>query len=196
MIRKLSLSIFALALTAGAVALAQSFAPNMPIIGGGSYCASTVNNSCVATVPAGPAITGNETIPVDTNLASGGQPQSAKISLPSLGAGVTVVSTNLTGETVTVAETTRQLILTPAGTIAALTVNLPAASAIMVNGQRIGICGTQIVTTLTMGAGTGNTFGTTAPTAMLVPVVTGGASCFEFIYIKTSAAVGVWHRTQ
>jgi hypothetical protein len=31
---------------------------------------------------------------------------------------------------------------------------------------------------------------------MLVPVVTGAASCFEFVNVKSAAAVGVWHRTQ
>lgn len=188
------LAIFAL----GAVgAIAQQW-PNIPVLGGPSYCGSTTNNVCVQTVPAGPAMTGLETVPADTNNATTGSasPQTVKVPITSMGAGVTVVTTPVTGDTITVASTTRQLIVTPAGTIAALTVNLPAASASMVTGQRIGICGTQIVSTLTSGAGTGNTFSTTAPTAMLVPVVTGAASCFEYVYVKTSATVGIWHRTQ
>ncbi len=177
-------------------ALAQSW-PNLPIIGGASYCSSTVNSACTNTVPAGPAITGNETIPADTNFNSGASGvQTGKIKITSLGAGTTVVSVPVTGDTLTVTAQERQRIVNPAGTIANLTINLPAASSSMVNGQRIGICGTQIVTTLSMGAGTGNTFSTTAPTAMLVPVVTGAASCFGFIYEKTSATVGVWHRFQ
>jgi hypothetical protein len=177
------------------LAMAQTFAPNFPQIDGPSYCASTNNNVCTLTVPAGPALTGNETLPVDTNIGASGV-QSAKIDIQSLGGGKLIVTTPVTGDTITVDAQTRQLIVTPAGTIAALTINLPAASSTMLNGQRIGICGTQIVTTLTSGAGTGNTFSTTAPTAMLVPVVTGAASCFGYIYSKTSATVGIWHRTQ
>lgn len=48
-----------------------------PKVAGASYCASTGNNGvCTQTVPAGPtAMTGNETIPMDTNLASGRNPQ-------------------------------------------------------------------------------------------------------------------------
>lgn len=193
MLKKL---IIALALIAfPTIAIAQQW-PSLPQVDGPSYCASTVNAVCVQTVPAGPALTGNETIPADTNLSGGGQPQTVKIDIQSLGGGKLVVSVPVTGDTVTVDAQTRQVIVNPAGTIANLTINLPAASSTMLNGQRVGICGTQIVTTLTSGAGTGNTFSTTAPTAMLVPVVTGAASCFEYIYQKTSATVGVWHRTQ
>lgn len=177
------------------LALAQTFAPDMPIIGGDTYCFTLVNNVCTRTIQAGPAMTGNETVPTDTNIGSSGI-QSGKLPIVELGAGKTVLSVPVTTNTITVDAQTRQLLVNPAGTIAALTINLPAASSTMVTGQRIGICGSQIVTTLTMGAGTGNTFNTTAPTAMLVPVVTGAASCFEFIYVKTSATVGVWFRTQ
>ena len=193
--KKILLSIFAILCIGAVGAIAQNWG-GLPIVGGGSYCFSTVNAVCQQTVPAGPAITGNETIPLDTNLANGAQPQSGKISLPALGAGTLVVSVPVTTDTLTITSQERQRIVNPAGTIAALTINLPAASASMTNGQRIGICGSQIVTTLTMGAGTGNTFNTTAPTAMLVPVVTGAASCFEFIYGKTSNTVGIWYRTQ
>lgn len=196
MLKKLALASFAIALTAGSVALAQLW-PAFPIVDGASYCAATNNNVCTQTVPAGPTMTGNETIPADTNLTGGGQPQTVKVPVTTMGAGKVVVSVPLTGATINIDAQTRQLIVNPAGTIAALTVNLPAASATTpYTGQRIGICGTQIVTTLTSGAGTGNTFSTTAPTAMLVPVVTGAASCFEYVYSKTSATAGVWHRTQ
>src|SRR4051812_28265205 len=96
-----------------AALLAQSW-PNLPIIGAPSYSCGSVNAVSNCTVPAGPAITGNETVPVDTNLSNGAQPQTAKISLPALGAGVTVVSVPVTTDTLTVASTTRQLIVNPA----------------------------------------------------------------------------------
>lgn len=197
MLKKLLLTIALAALAAlPSLAMAQNFG-SYPQIDGPSFCNSTVNGTCVQTVPAGPALTGNETFPVDTNLPNGGMPQSAKIDIQSLGGGKLVVAVPLTGDTITVDAQTRQLIVNPAGTIAALTTNFPAASSTMLNGQRIGICGTQIVTALTVGAGTGNTFGSTVTSqAMLVPVVTGAASCMEWIYSKTSATAGVWFRTQ
>ena len=163
-----------------------------------TQCLSLGNNAvCNQYRSAGPtAMTGNETVPADTNLASGANPQTIRIPVMGLGAGALSVQAPLTATTITLDAVTRQLIVNPAGTIAALTVNLPAASATMINGQRLGICGTQVVTALTLGGGTGNTFNPTQPTAMLVPVVTGAASCFEFIYSKTSATAGVWFRTQ
>lgn len=194
MLKKLLLALSVIALPS--LAMAQTFAPDMPIIGGTSYCFSTVNGVCTRTIPAGPAVTGNETVPVDTNIGNSGV-QSGKMGIRELGAGKLVVSVPLTGATVTVDAQTRQLIVNPAGTIAALTVNFPAAATTMYDSQRIGVCGTQIVTALTVGAGTGNTFGSTVTSqAMLVPVVTGAASCMEWIYNKTSDTAGVWYRTQ
>src|SRR4051812_3892672 len=131
----------------GIAAYAQTFAPNMPIIGGSSYFQSTVNATCVSTVPAGPAVTGAETIPADTNAASGQQPQAGKMSILTLGGGVLTYNVPVNGDTITLTNVTRQLIVEPAGTIAGLTVVLPAATTLL-NGQRLGICGTQIVTTL------------------------------------------------
>lgn len=198
MLKKLGLTIFALLAVAG-IATAQQWSgfPTLNIPAD-TTCLRYGNNSvCNAYAPAGPtAITGNETLPVDTNNTTPGSTQTVKFPVTAVGGGKLVVTTPVTGDTITVDALTRQLIVTPAGTIAALTINLPAASATRVDGARIGICGTQIVTTLTSGAGTGNTFSTTAPTAMLVPVVTGAASCFEYIYSKTSATAGVYHRVQ
>lgn len=172
-------------------ALAQTFAPNMPIIGGSSYCQSTVNAVCVSTIPAGPVMTGTETIPVDTNYSSGAGPQSAKVALPSIGAGTFDYSVNATGETITAAYTTRQIITNPAGTIAALTLVTPASTN-LVNGQRLGFCTTQIISTLTTTAGSGTTV-SNAPTAMLVPVATGAGSCVEWIYRQANTT---WYRVQ
>lgn len=153
--------------------------------------------NCVAYAPVGPtALTGYETVITDTHGAAGSIPQTMNTPLTAIGGGILDVQVPLTGATLTLTPQHRQLIVNPAGTIAALTVNMPAASATMVNGSRIGVCGTQIVTALTLGAGTGNTFNPTQPTAMLVPVATGAASCFEFVYSKTSATAGVWFRTQ
>lgn len=61
--------------------------------------------------------------------------------------------TPATGATITIANTCSRLILKPAGTIATLTINMPAAP---VDGQVCRISSTQTVTTLTM-SGNGNT---------------------------------------
>jgi len=194
--------LFALLFTVcGATAAFGQAFPNYPTLNvpADTQCLSYGNNNrCTQYRPAGPnALTGNETIPADTNTANGANPQTIRIPVTGLGAGALVVAVPVTTDIINVDATTRQLIVNPAGTIAALTVNLPAASATMVNGQRVGVCGTQIVTALTMGAGTGNSFGSTVTSqAMLVPAVTGAASCMEWIYSKTSATAGVWYRTQ
>ncbi len=152
---------------------------------------------CNSYAPAGPtAVTGYETFLADTHQSGGNPPQTINMPVTAIGGGVLQVEAPLTGATITLTAQTRQLIINPAGTIATLTVNMPAASATMVNGQRIGICGTQIVTALTLAGGTGNTFNPAVQTATLVPVITGAASCTEYIYSKTSATAGVWFRTQ
>lgn len=176
---------------AAIAAVAQTFAPNMPIIGGASYCSSTVNAVCVNTVPAGPAVTGAETIPADTNAASSQQPQAGKLAARTLGLGTLDYSVNATGETITALYTTRQVITEPAGTIAALTLVFPASTNLL-NGQRLGFCTTQIISTLTTTAGSGTTI-SAAPTAMLVPVATGAASCVEWIYRTANTT---WYRVQ
>lgn len=197
MLKKLGLSLVALVST---VLIANAISGNqlgLPIIGGASYCSSYTNANCSNTVAAGPALTGNETIIANTNAAGGANPQTGLLSLATIGAGKLVVNTPTTGTTITVDAQTRQLIVAPTTTIAALGVTLPSAASTMYDGQRIGVCGTQIVNAVTMTAGTGNTFGSTVTSqAMLVPVVTGGASCMEWIYSKTSDTAGVWYRTQ
>lgn len=197
MLKKIGLSLFALIST---VIIANAISGNqlgLPIIGGASYCSSYTNANCSNTVAAGPALTGNETIIANTNIGGGASPQTGILALPILGAGKLAVETPTTGTTITVDAQTRQLIVAPTTTLATLGITFPAAASTMYNAQRIGVCGTQIVTAVTMSAGTGNTFGTTVTSqAMLVPVVTGGASCMEWVYSKTSDSAGVWYRTQ
>lgn len=84
MLRKIAIGLFATVAVTGIAALAQTFAPNMPILGGPAYCSSTNNGVCVNTVPAGPSLTGNETIPADTNATPVGGIQAGKIPVPVL----------------------------------------------------------------------------------------------------------------
>lgn len=178
------------------VAIAAGLFPGFPIVGGASYCGGfatgTTGQVCTNTVAAGPtALTGNELVPMDTALASGQQPQTVVAQTRSLGAGPTQYSTPLTGVTQAVAAGTRQVILEPAGTIAAHTLTLAPATS-LTEGQRLGVCSTQVVTALTITPGSGTTVSNTL-TATQVPLGTGGAFCAEWVYV---ASVTKWLRTQ
>src|ERR1039458_6101694 len=92
--------IVALAL-AGTIGIGTAYAaglwPDMPVVGGATYCAGTSSSAtgtiiglvtgCPNQVPAGPTIvTGNEQIPADTRLAGGAAPQTVLIPMASLNA--------------------------------------------------------------------------------------------------------------
>jgi hypothetical protein len=178
-----------------AIATAGFWNESFPWVNSPSFCASKVNNVCVDTIPAGPTLSGLETVPADTNaVAIGGgpaMPQTVNIPVLAVGGGALTYKASLNGDTITLTNVTRQLLVDPAGTIATLTVVLPAATT-LIDSQRLGICTTQIVTSLTVTAGSGSTVNN-APTALLVPVTTGGASCVEWIYRNANTT---WYRVQ
>lgn len=61
------------------------FWSNWPILGNPGFCSSQVNAQCVQQVPAGTAaVTGNELIPLDTQLPGGQFPQSERVSIATL----------------------------------------------------------------------------------------------------------------
>lgn len=190
MFRKLGLATVALIAMVG-LALASGLWHGFPIINGASYCSSYVNANCVNTVAAGPALTGLETIPVDTHAPNGQAPQTALLSLQDIGSGIYDYEVPVTTNTITETNLMNQLIIDPAGTLAALTVVLPAATT-LVDGQQWGMCTTQIISALTLTAGSGTTV-KNAPTALLVPVATGAASCFRMRYVLSKTA---WYRVQ
>jgi hypothetical protein len=192
MLKKFGYAVFAL-LAAGGIALAAGGFQGYPLIGdtAGTTCLSFGNAGVCNQFrpPAASIITGNEQIPADTGSA--GQPFTVLIPSSSLGAGPYQYNAPLTGATVAVASPTRRLILEPAGTIAALTVTLPTAATLNDN-QLFGLCSRQIVTALTVTAGSGSTV-LDAPTAMTAPVVTGAASCVEWVYRQSNTS---WYRVQ
>ena len=191
MFKKLSLAATALVACVGIAAATGNFA-NWPIIGSASYCAGIENTpgACSLTVPAGPtALTGNELIPMDTNLAQGMQPQTVLSKPASLGIGPYVYEAPLTGVSIIMTAQQRSLIIEPAGTIATHTVVLPAA-AVLVDGQAFGLCSTQIITALTITPGAGTSVSGTQ-TATTVPTATGAAVCPEWIYRQANTT---WYR--
>lgn len=192
---RLGLGIAALVATVLTATAAGMF-NNLPVVGSSStaYCAIYAGDgtTCSAYVPAGPtALSGNELIPADTQLSGGASPQTVRVKPASLNAGPTQYSAPLTGTTVTVLPTTRQVIVEPAGTLTALTLQMPAATG-LVDNQRFGFCSTAIITTLTITDGAGATM-TGKPTASVVPVTTGNASCPEWVYILSATK---WMRVQ
>jgi hypothetical protein len=170
-------------------AFATGMFSNLPVIGSAAYCVlfSGDGATCVGFEPAGPTIvTGNERIPADTVLPNGNQPQTVRIPLASLGTGPYQYNAPLTGASITVLPTSRRLMLEPAGTIAALTVVFPAAT-LLVDNQTVGLCSTQVITTLTMTAGTGTTI-LNPLTATLLPLATGAAVCGEWVYRQSNTS--------
>src|ERR1035437_3249407 len=79
------------------LAFAAGLWPDMPIVGGATYCAGASQSAtgsiiglvtgCPNQVPAGPTIvTGNELIPADTDLAGGASPPTVLIPHDALAA--------------------------------------------------------------------------------------------------------------
>ena len=80
-------------------------------------------------------------------------PVSAANPLPCVLVGLTVFAAPTTGGTVVMAATTGREVLTPAGTLAALTVTLPPNPG---NGQIAGVSSSQIITSLTVNTSDGS----------------------------------------
>jgi hypothetical protein len=176
------------------VAHAAGMFSNLPVVGSVAYCVLFAGDgtTCAGFEPAGPTIvTGNERIPADTALPNGNQPQTVRIPLPAIGVGPYQFAQPLTGTSITVNPVSRRLILQPAGTIAALTVTTPAAS-LLVDNQTWGICSSQIVTALTLTAGSGTTI-SNGVTALAAPPGTGAGTCYEWTYVQSATT---WFRTQ
>lgn len=130
----------------------------------------TANNGnfssvCNVQAPAGPAnVPSTALIPMDTELAQGQQPQT--VLLPAVLTGsVALDVAPLTGASITVPGGVSQLVIDPAGTIAALTIVLPA-STLLYDGQEFKASSTQTITALTVTAGSGTTIVSTAVTTL------------------------------
>jgi hypothetical protein len=91
--------------------------------------------------------------------------------------------TPLTGATIVVANTSRTLVIDPAGTLAALTVQLPAAP---IDGQLVEFSTSQVLTSLTVSPNGGQTMGNGLPTSAAA------GQGFGFIY---RLALTKWFRT-
>lgn len=178
------LAVGVLAASTAAVFAAGSYS-TLPLIGGSSYCASTVTGTgnlsgatgqgqgtigaiCGQTVPAGPAAFGGaENVAMDlyapgvTPAALGGQPATALVNINQLGQGV-VVDSAAAGATLTIPANAQFFVL-DTGTAATVAVTMPAVA---VEGQiQHLVCGVAVGTALSVAANTGQTIkGNTAAT--------------------------------
>lgn len=191
MLKKLGFALVGLLATAGVAAYAAGAFQGYPLVGdtSGTTCLSTGNAGvCNQTRPAGPSsLTGNEQVVADTGSAT--QPFTVLIPTLLLGSGATQYSVPTTGGTVAVNANTTSVILDPAGTLATLTVTLPAATA-LTDGQRLRLASSQTITALTITAGSGTTIAQN-PTALTVS--TTGSYGYEFVYVASATK---WIRLQ
>lgn len=199
--RSAAIAVAALGLVSTAVFAAGNYS-TYPIVGGASFCVSTVGVNgqagntgqgggaagtngayCAQTVPAGPpTLTGAELFPMDTGLPNGASPQSAVISSTLMAngfGGTTVATTTGTTAAVLAADAISNYIYAGAGAATYTSFKLPPNP---INNQTFCLtdAGTGILT-LTAVAAAANTFGNTptitgtAPTSIPVATAVGTA---------------------
>lgn len=194
---KLIAALGILALVAVPAAVAGMWS-NFPTVGVASHCASEnlsgvpgTTAVCTNTVPAGPnSVTGNETVPADSNLSQGRPPQQINLSMAAFNAlPITVQATVANGvNTVTASATQGGLILTHSGTITSLALTLPPNPK---DGQQFALSSNRTITTLTFAGGTGSASVASAPTVLTLS--TTAPMGYRFMYNLTA---NTWYRIQ
>lgn len=201
----------AFSLTGISAAFAQAF-PNYPTVGIGAdtQCLSYGNNGrCTQYRPAGPnTLTGNETLPADTNLSNGQNPQTVLITSSLFAGGygnATVSSTTGTTAAVQAADGIGTYVYTGAGTATYTSFKLPANP---IQNQKFCLAnaGSGVLTLTAVAAGTnvyGNTPTITGVTPTSIPVMTAvgtagtvtlGTNCW--LYQTAANNTGIWYRIQ
>lgn len=158
----------------------------LPIVGGASFCASTVTGTgslggitnqgqgttgsiCAQTVPAGPpSLTGAEKIPADTQLGGGGSPQTVVITTCQFGAGAyTLVSKPSSGINATIPNQVCFYAIGENATVANLILTMPSAP---LDGQILRILTSNTITALGVAPAAGQTV-QNPPTSATAPEV-------------------------
>lgn len=191
---KIFLGAFA-AIAIGGITLAQQgyFGPNLPIVGGASYSCGSVNGVSNCTVPAGPTVlTGNETIPVNTNLSQGRSPQQVLVKPANLNANpITFVTVTTPTAGISAANTDGGVFYASAATITSANVTLPSGA---IQGQTYRISANRTITTLSVSAASGDSIGTNTNPTVLTASTTAPQG-YNFICSK-SGTVCTWYRLQ
>lgn len=222
--RSAAVGMAALILTSGIVFAAGNYS-TYPIVGGASFCASTVTGAgglggntgqgqastgsiCAQTVPAGPpSLTGTELIPMDTGLANGAPPQSVVIPSTLLAngyGGTTVATTTGTTAAVLASDGISNYIYAGAGVATYTSFKLPPNP---ISNQTFCLANSGSgILTLTAVAAAANSFGNTptvtgvTPTSLPVMTAVGTAGTVTlgkncWLYQAGASNTGVWYRT-
>jgi hypothetical protein len=199
---------FAVTIASTAVYAAGNYSA-YPIVGGSSFCLSTVGvngqqgntgqgggsagvagSYCAQTVPAGPTIlTGTELIPADTGLAGGAPPQTVVITPASLNAlpPQFTVGSAAGAQTITLGNLVGSLIITGTGALSSTTVVLPPNP---IDGQQLAVSANQTIATFSLSAPVGFSQDAKAQPTALTPSTTGSYG-YRIIY---HAANTTWYR--
>jgi hypothetical protein len=195
---KIFLGAFA-AIAIGGITLAQQgyFGPNLPIVGGAAYSCGSVNGVSNCTVPAGPLVlTGNETIPVNTNLSQGRSPQQVLVKPANLNANpitfqTVVIPTATAATPISASNLDGGVVYISTGTITSANITLPSSA---INGQTYHVSSNRTITTLSVTAASGDSMGTnTTPTVLTASTTVPNG--YNFICSK-SGTVCTWYRLQ
>lgn len=190
MFKKIGL-VLALVVTGSIYAGAQMWS-NFPQVGGAAYCITYVNGVCQQTVPAGPsALTGSETVPMDTNLSNGRSPQTVKAGLASFNAlpvAYEAVTAGSAFYTYTFGNAVGGVVFTASGTISDMRVTAPPAP---IDGQQVYVSSTNTITAFQFIANTGQTLAVTTPTVLTAS--TTAPQGYKFVY---RASDDKWYRLQ
>lgn len=183
-----------LAFAGAAIGQGQGLFGPFPVIGGSSYCAAYGNNNtCTSTVPAGPvALTGNETILVNTNLSQGRSPQNALVTPATLNANPIYFAPTITTTTpsISASNISGGVVFTSATTITSANITLPANAS---QNQQYQISSNRTITTLSVTAASGDSMATnTTPTALTAS--TTAPNGYTFICDKAGGSTCTWHR--
>lgn len=193
MTKRLTLAAFALVAFASlAFSQGSGFWPNWPLVGSASYCVTTVNGTCTATVPAGPTVvTGNENVPANTGSSGASAPTNILVPLASLNAlPITVVVVTTPPSGISAANISGGVLYTSATTITSANITLPVSP---IDGQQYRVSSNQTITTLSVTAGgSTNTMGTnTQPTVLTASTTVPQGYTFRFNLADTK-----WYRMQ
>lgn len=177
------------------VTVTSGFWPNWPLVGGASYSCGSVNGISNCTVPAGPtSVTGNETIPANTGLAGGQNPQNVLLSMASLQAlpvtvQTVVIPTQTAAVPVSASDLSGGIFYKSTGTITSANITLPNNP---INGQQYMISANRTITTLTVAPGQGELIGSNNNPTVLTASTTGPQG-YKFFYNQADTS---WYRLQ
>lgn len=167
-----------------------------PVIGQAAQCSSTSTGVsgqvCTTTTPAGPSIvTGNETVPADTNLQQGLNPATVQIPMASFNAlPLAYVALGPTASALTTTATSIQggFIITAAATLTpTIGIVLPPSP---IDGQQFRLTANQTINTL-------NIVGSGSATVSNTPVSLTPSTTAPFGYaFRYRASNTNWYRTQ